>query len=117
MELSEKSRLILEAIAKGHTHEQILIQDLAWTYHDIFRAVAEALKIIGTSTGEKYTVEDIRQDHPRAYEKWNTVEDGRLRQLFQSGKSVKEIAVAMRRQPGAIRSRLEKLNLIGPHTS
>ena len=49
MELSEQSRLILEAIAKGHTYEQILVQDLAWTYHDIFRAVAEALEIITRS--------------------------------------------------------------------
>ena len=43
MQLTEKSRLILEAIAKGHTYEQILVQDLAWTYHDIFQAAAEAL--------------------------------------------------------------------------
>jgi hypothetical protein len=115
MELSEQSRLILEAIAKGHTYEQILVQDLAWTYHDIFRAVAEALEIIRTATGEKFSVEDIRQDHPRAYEKWNTEEDGRLRQLFHSGNSVKQIAEALQRQPGAIRSQLAKLNLVDPH--
>jgi hypothetical protein len=30
--LSDKARAILEAIAKGHTYEQILVQDLAWTY-------------------------------------------------------------------------------------
>ena len=43
MPLSEKSRAILEAIAKGRTYEQILVQELAWTYHDIFPAAAEAL--------------------------------------------------------------------------
>ena len=37
MALSEKSRAILQAIAKGHTYEQILVQDLAWTYHDAFQ--------------------------------------------------------------------------------
>lgn len=36
MALSEKSRAILQAVAKGHTYEQILVKDLAWTYHDIF---------------------------------------------------------------------------------
>src|SRR5260221_10009132 len=44
MALSEKSRAILEAIAKGHTYEQILVQDLAWTYHDIFQAAVQALE-------------------------------------------------------------------------
>ena len=44
MALSEKSRAILQAIAEGHTYEQILVQDLAWTYHDIFQAAAEALE-------------------------------------------------------------------------
>jgi hypothetical protein len=33
--LSDKARAILEAIAKGHIYEQILAQDLAWTYHHI----------------------------------------------------------------------------------
>jgi thiamine biosynthesis protein ThiC len=33
MPLSEKSRAILQAIAKGHTYEQILVQDLAWTWY------------------------------------------------------------------------------------
>jgi DNA-binding CsgD family transcriptional regulator len=32
--LSEKSRTVLQAIAKGHTYEQILVQDLAWTYQN-----------------------------------------------------------------------------------
>jgi phosphomethylpyrimidine synthase len=44
MALSEKSRAILQAIAKGHTYEEILVQDLEWTYHDIFQAAAEALE-------------------------------------------------------------------------
>ena len=42
--LSEKSHAILESIARGHSYEQILIQDLAWTYQDIFHAAAEALE-------------------------------------------------------------------------
>ena len=69
MALSEKSRVILQAIAKGHTYEQILVQDLAWTYHDIFQAAAEALEAgLVTSEGKSYSVEEIRHDHPRAYE-------------------------------------------------
>jgi len=44
-ELSEKSRAILEAIAEGHSYEQILSGRIAGTYNDIFRAAAEALEI------------------------------------------------------------------------
>jgi DNA-binding NarL/FixJ family response regulator len=115
MALSEKSRAILQAIAKGHTYEQILVQDLAWTYHDIFQAAAEALEGQRTTDGGKsYDVEEIRHDHPRAYEKWSAEEDKQLSELFRSGKTVKEIAKALDRQEGAIRSRLVKLNLVAP---
>jgi hypothetical protein len=62
MALSEKSRAILQAIAKGHTYEQILVQDLAWTYHDIFQAAAEALAAPQmTHEGKTYVVEE---SHP-----------------------------------------------------
>ena len=105
MALSEKSRAILQAIAKGHTYEQILVQDLAWTYHDIFQAAAEALEAgLVTSEGKSYSVEEIRQDHPRAYEKWSAEEDGQLSALCRSGISVREIATALNRQEGADRA-------------
>ena len=115
MALSEKSRAILQAIAKGHTYEQILVQDLAWTYHDIFQAAAEALEVPRTANdGKSHDVEEIRHDHPRAYEKWSAEEDKQLSELSRSGKTVKEIAKALDRQEGAIRSRLGKLNLVAP---
>ena len=39
--LNEKSHAILEALAGGHSCEQILADDPTLTYHDIFRAAAE----------------------------------------------------------------------------
>lgn len=117
MPLSDKSRAILEAIAKGHTYEQILVQELAWTCHDIFHAAAEALEADASGSPAKaYSVEEVRHDHPRAYEKWDTAQDAQLRQLFQEGKSVADIAAMMKRQPGAIASRLAKLGLTGPRS-
>ena len=115
MSLSNKSRAILEAIAKGHTYEQILVQELAWTYHDIFQAAAEALEVsMSGSPAKTYAVEAIRHEHPKAYEKWDGDQDAQLRQLFQAGKTVAEIAVLLKRQPGGIKSRLVKLGLAGP---
>ncbi|MDB6029232.1 MAG: hypothetical protein JWM68_5455 [Verrucomicrobiales bacterium] len=117
MELSQQSRAILEAIAKGHTYEQILIQDLAWTYHDIFRAAAEALGTTYVPAQQKaYSVDDIRNEHPQAYRKWDMTQDAELAELFHSGKTVQQIADAMERQPGGIQSRLVKLNLAVPNS-
>ncbi len=117
MPFSEKSRAILEAISKGHTYEQILVQELAWTYHDIFSAAAEALGVAPDAPhpptpGKAYRVDEIRTEHPQAYAKWDDQQDGQLRQLFHAGKSVSEIAEAMQRQSGGIKSRLVKLNLV-----
>ena len=113
-ELTEKSRAILEAIALGHSYEQILARELTWTYHDIFRAAVEALELARADRGNKSheeRMEEIRQAHPRAYEKWDAQEDDRLRQLFRSATPVKEIGDLLQRQPGAIQSRLAKLGL------
>ena len=105
MPLSEKSRAILEAIAKGRSYEQILVQELAWTYHDIFQAAAEALEAAPTTTGSKaYSVEEIRSQHRCAYEKWDAQQEEQLRQLHRAGKTVTEIAQLMQRQPGGIGS-------------
>jgi hypothetical protein len=111
-ELSEGSRAILSAIAEGRSFDQILAGNPSLTYHDIFYAAGEALEIAeqsdGGSTYEQRLAE-IRQKHPRAYDKWSEEEDGRLAQLHQQGNSVEQIATSFQRQPTAIRSRLRKL--------
>jgi hypothetical protein len=116
--LTKKSRVILTAIADGHTYDQILANYPAWTYHDIFQAAAEALDV-STIGGPSYVerLETIRRDNPRAYEKWTDEEDAQLRQLFQSQTPQKEIARILQRQSSAIRSRLVKLNLVAMQPS
>jgi hypothetical protein len=115
--LTKKSRAILEAIADGHTHDQILANFPAWTCQDIARTAAETLAVANAAPpGKTYKqrMDEIRQAHPRAYEKWTDEEDYQLGQLFRAEKSVKEIARLLQRQPSAIRSRLEKLNPTPP---
>lgn len=53
MELSDKSRAILEAIAMGQSYEQILKQDASLRYPDIFKAAAEALDFINSTQNGK----------------------------------------------------------------
>ena len=65
--------------------------------------------------GVPSSFDEIRQQYPRAYEKWSTEEDERLRQQHGLGRNVAELAKLFDRQPGGIRSRLARLGF-EPHT-
>ena len=56
--------------------------------------------------------EKIRQKYPRAYVKWSQDEDENLKKEYASCQEIGELAQRFQRQPGAIRSRLQKLGLI-----
>jgi hypothetical protein len=115
--LSKKSRVVLGAMADGHTCDEILAAYPAWTYRDVSQAAAEALEVAAVvPAGKSHNdrLEEIRQSHPHAYEKWDAEEDTRLTKLFQSGLPQKEIARILQRQFGAIQNRLAKLGLAGP---
>ena len=56
-----------------------------------------------------YSVDEIRKDHPMAYEKWTPEDDRRLCALHRSGYSIKELSAEFDRKSGAIESRLRKL--------
>ena len=58
-----------------------------------------------------YNVEEKRQEHPRAYDKWSPEDDERLKEMYAAGHSVAELAKHFERNNGAIRSRLRKLEL------
>ncbi len=57
----------------------------------------------------KYRLSDIRRVHSRAYEKWTCEEEARLKKLLDAGRSKREIAQELQRQPSAISSRLRKI--------
>ena len=110
--LSEKSRRVLEQVAKGRTYEQILSRDPELSYLDIFASAREALTLAGEER-EDYTARlaRIKQRHPRAYERWTDDEDAQLRREVQHGAPVAMIAERLQRQPSAIRSRMAKLGI------
>jgi|GEM_PF-605003 len=56
--------------------------------------------------------EKIRQKYPRAYVKWSQDEDENLKKEYASGQQIGELAKRFQRQPGAIRSRLQKFRLM-----
>ncbi len=59
---------------------------------------------------------EVRRFHQRAYEPWSPLEQQQLKDLLEAGQSIDEIASTLKRQPSAIRSRLEHSGL-SPHES
>lgn len=51
---------------------------------------------------------EMRRSYPNAYQPWNELDDGRLKQLYQTGSGLKQLTEAFGRHPGSIRSRLKK---------
>jgi hypothetical protein len=53
----------------------------------------------------------IRASYPRAYERWSKDDENLLVRKYRAGASTLELSGLLQRQPGAIRSRLRKLDL------
>ena len=59
-----------------------------------------------------YSLDDIRQKFPKAYEKWTPEEDEKLKTLYLSGQKVDQLADYFQRKKSAIKSRLRKFRVI-----
>jgi len=110
--LSSKAIAVLSLIADGHSYSQIVDGHPDITYRDIFDAAEEALRLSESESDHQLRLAKIRENYPRAYEKWTAAEDEELRLLFENRASINEIAAHFGRQPSAINSRLSKFQLI-----
>lgn len=114
MGLSSKSKAILTAIAEGRTIDEVLAAAPHHTYQDVVQAAREAIATADEPAPRPdyhKRMEDIRRRHPRAYLEWCEEEDLHLRHLHEEGKTTRQIAEALQRQSGAVRSRLIKLGI------
>ena len=109
LRLSEKSKAILALVAEGCSYSQIVDGHPGFTYRDIFEAAEEALRLNEPQSDYDQRMAAIKAKYPRAYEKWSAQEDVELKLMSSRGVSQDELAKHFKRQPSAIRSRLEKL--------
>ena len=58
-----------------------------------------------------YSVYACRQEYPNAYEPWSGEDDAQLEKMWCEGATIEELATHFRRKPGAITSRVKKLDL------
>ena len=121
---------ILRMLSQGYTHQQILDKYPKLSLGDVMMTASFALELIEQYVTPENTISldhtikliatskklvnlsRLRVEYPRAYETWKTEEDERLVELFNHGTRMSEIARIHERQPGAVKSRLQKLGLI-----
>lgn len=76
------------------------------------RRLKRYLRAYKQLTGEPtYSVYACRAEYPNAYMPWSEEDDLELTRLWCEGVTVKELSAHFMRKPGAIRSRIEKLDL------
>ena len=113
---------VLELISCGFAYERILFTLKGLTYENIFHAAKIAKEIVEVhstfrfssieKTSQQYpNLRKIRQQYPRAYEKWVDEEDSYLKCKYSEGLSIQELAEILHRKPSAIYSRLQRLGL------
>lgn len=110
--LSDNATRVLKLIAAGHSYSQILEIEPRLTYKDIFAAAQEALDFDEQPPPYDERILEIKRRYPRAYERWTREEDSELWERHRYGIPIDEIAAHLRRQPSAVRSRLEKHRLL-----
>jgi len=109
--LSPRSICILNLIAQGHSMEQISKTHPQYGPEDVALAASEALVLNRNTLSREERMKKIQQRYARAYEKWTEEEERFIVDLYNEGKTMREIAVISQRQPNAVKSRLERLGL------
>lgn len=88
------------------------IRRLAYISEKDVKRLRKYLKAYRQLLGQSaYSIEVCRIEHPNAYKPWIREDDDMLVQLFSQGKTLKELSDIFQRKPGAIRSRVKKLQL------
>jgi len=100
---NKEQRFISINVTKGERSKEIVIIEDDFT---------DFLKAINKITEYKaYNVDEIRQNHKKAYAKWTQEADEKLEILYCEKKTIKEIAEIFGRQQNAIKARIKKLEL------
>lgn len=121
---------ILELLAVGNSPDQITHQIPKVTVTDVLGVIQLAHDILANHvapddeititssivlramSGRVIDISKVREEYPRAYEKWGPAEDAELVKLYQNRTRTEDISARLKRQPGAITARLMKLGHI-----
>jgi DNA-binding CsgD family transcriptional regulator len=107
--LSDKSTEIFRQLSSGLSEETILQTQPLIDRLDIVQAAREALILNQAVQVRDERSDKVMRQYPRAYDKWSPDEERRVAEMYNSGKTMREIAATVLRQPNAIKNRLEKM--------
>jgi len=96
-ELSEQARAVFAKLPAAELKEM---------HRNFIRAAG------GKVAKKKFSVKVLREKYPNAYRPWGDDEDALLEKLFGEERKTKEMAAELGRQPGAVRARLRKLEIV-----
>lgn len=79
---------------------------------DFIKGLGKSLDYIKDNDSKSYNIKSIRCSYPKAYVKWSSYEDDDLKKMYESGKTIGQLAVIFQRKTGAIWARLKKLDVL-----
>ena len=107
----KKNRLAV-AVKLNDLSDNMDIRRLPYLSDKDVKRLKKYLKAYKQLTGEPtYSVYACRQEFPNAYNQWSAEDDAELERMWCEGSTVDELAAHFQRKPGAIRSRIKKLEL------
>jgi DNA-directed RNA polymerase specialized sigma24 family protein len=104
--------VISESRPKGsdYEHHRVMIfEESLDAFCTVFEKATRFLR--RKNEAKSYSVDEVRREYPKAYDKWTPDEDADLKKKHAQGMSVSELANFFQRRSSAIRSRLAKLGL------
>lgn len=120
---------VLKMISEGYSYDKIVKANPGLTMGDILASADLARQVIEqigdeqgeleigegsafiVTRGEPIPLDKLREKHPRAYRPWSSRDDNQLAEMVKMGLSLSQMSRQLGRQPGAVRIRIEKLEL------
>ena len=107
-----KKNPLATAVKINDLSDNMDIRRLPYLSDKDVKRLKKYLKAYKKLTGEPvYSIYAARQEHPNAYNVWTAEDDEELKQMWEEGKSVQEIANYFGRKNSSIITRLRKLGL------
>ncbi len=91
--------------------KMILFENEIEAFNEAMSKVLKDFKPRWRKPTEAYITE-LRKKHPMAFQPWSKENEELLISMYNEGKDIPALALALQRQEGAIRARLNKLGLI-----
>lgn len=107
-----KTNSLAVAVKLNDLSDNMDIRRLPYLSDKDVKRLKKYLKAYKQLCGEPtYSLYAVRQEFPNAYNPWSDEDDFKLTEMWCEGESIKKIASYFQRKPGAIISRIKKLEL------